>query len=585
MMQRIAETRWIRALSLFRQRGWAYAAGVAVWGITLAFCFNIVMAFVFKDVLDASLAGDFSLLLRGVLLSLATFVFGLPLALAGRYAYTLSFLRTLTAIRMRLFSAVSRLPMHRLEERHSGDLVSRSTNDVRQFGMMLVGTMSGFAQAVAQGTIGMAAIFALEWRLGFIALAVGLCSFAVSTRFAKTLRGRSDAMQASMSTMTERLSDLLSGVQVTRMFRLEDEIQDRFASAANLAARQSIAHARTQARFNATQWFIGWFQTFGTLALGLLLFSHGHLLAGAVWAIVHIQGNTSFLFNFFGQFVTKTQRGLACGARVREVLDLPVESEPKAGPMPLLEASVELANVAFTYPENESRPALQGITLSARAHSVVAIVGPSGSGKSTLLKLLQGFYLPDTGCLRIGGIPLSGETLHDVRRSIAYVPQDAYLFAGTIRENIAYGKPDAPESDIIAAARAANAHDFILEQPDGYETPVGEGGASLSGGQRQRVAIARALLRDAPVLLLDEATSALDSESERLVQDALDSVMKGRTTLAVAHRLSTIRHADVIYVLDDGRIVEQGSHEELLAAGRLYRHLYELQFKDHMTNP
>jgi ATP-binding cassette subfamily B protein len=361
------------------------------------------------------------------------------------------------------------------------------------------------------------------------------------------------------------------------MFQLEDEIQAQVASAARHSAQKAIAHARSQAAFDAVQAFVGWLQTFGLLAAGLLLFSRGYLLVGAVWAIVHLQGNASYLFEYFGQFITSMQKGLASGHRVLEILDQPTEKETIVSLLPPRQATAVLEDVSFSYAGGD-RSTLQAISLVAEAGSLVALVGPSGSGKSTLLKLLIGFYLPDAGRLSVGGLLLNPESLQDIRRMIAYVPQDAYLFSGTIRENIAYGRPEAVESEIVEAARSANAHDFILEQPQGYETEVGEGGANLSGGQRQRIAIARALLRNAPLLLLDEATSAIDSESEGLVQEALDGLMRGRTTIAVAHRLSTVEHADTIYVLDKGTITEQGTHATLIASGGLYRHLYDLQF-------
>jgi ABC-type multidrug transport system fused ATPase/permease subunit len=221
---------------------------------------------------------------------------------------------------------------------------------------------------------------------------------------------------------------------------------------------------------------------------------------------------------------------------------------------------------------------LRKVSLSAGRGQVAALVGPSGGGKSTIVKLLLGFYPVREGEIAVEGQRIEAYSLSQLRSKIAYVSQDAYLFDGTIAENIRYGKPDASRQEVVAAAQAAHAHDFILEQPAGYETPVGERGTKLSGGQRQRIAIARALIKDAPVLILDEATSALDSESEQEVQDALGVLMEGRTTVAIAHRLSTVESADRIYVIDEGRVVEEGGHEELVVRGGLYSRLYELQF-------
>jgi ABC-type multidrug transport system fused ATPase/permease subunit len=277
---------------------------------------------------------------------------------------------------------------------------------------------------------------------------------------------------------------------------------------------------------------------------------------------------------------------------VFELLDSPPESEryAQAGAARLAARGggagtmIEIRDLGFCYegegPDSTAgTPNLRDIDLSVARGEVAALVGPSGAGKSTILKLLMGFYPLQQGSVLVDGQPIGHGSLVQLRDKMAYVPQDAYLFAGTIAENIRYGRPDVSEDEIVAAARAANAHDFIVAQPDGYQTMVGERGAKLSGGQRQRIAIARALLKDAPILLLDEATSALDSESEQLVQEALDALMAGRTTIAVAHRLSTIERADTIHVLDEGRIVERGRHGELRARGGLYTRLYELQFE------
>jgi len=578
MMDRIRRSRFVRVVGLMGGEWWKYLAGVLVWGLVLAFCFNVVMGFVFKDVLNASFEGDRSLLVRGAIWALATFVIGMPAACFGRYVLTRTALRAVTSLRAKLFSGINRLSMSQLGKRHSGDLISRGTNDVETVRLLLIGNMTGFAQAVAQGGIGMTAIFAIEWRLGLLVLAIGVVTLLVSTRFARTLRGRSEMLQGSVATMTERLSDLLAGVATVRMFHLEETMQNRFAEASAVAADRTIAHARTQAAFDASQRLISWFQYMGTLAMGLLLFTRGELLVGAVWAIVHIQGNATWLFDYMGQFLTFIQRGLAGGMRALEVLDLPMEATEGDAPPPQLEASVCIERVSFKYSVEGEKPALRSISLVAQAGETIALVGPSGGGKSTLLRLLLGLHYPDEGEIGIGGIPLRADSVPSLRQMLSYVPQDAYLFSGTIEDNIRYGRPDASEPEIIEAAKAANAHEFILEQADGYDTNVGEGGAHLSGGQRQRIAIARALLRDAPILLLDEATSALDSESERLVQEALDVLMQGRTTIAVAHRLSTIEHADRIYVLDEGRIVEEGRHQDLIVADGTYQRLHDLQF-------
>jgi ATP-binding cassette subfamily B protein len=339
-----------------------------------------------------------------------------------------------------------------------------------------------------------------------------------------------------------------------------------------------------------------WVRGLGLLGLGLYFYARGELPLGSAWAIVALRGNADFLFAEVGRFVTGVQQSLAAAARVFELLDRQIEPAcyaPGAIAACTSSSSPKLAfqRVSFRYPEatedtdtegdtrkERSTTALQDITLDVSSGQTVALVGPSGSGKSTLVKLLLGFYQEQEGEVLIDGQPARGISLQQLRERMAYVPQEAYLFDGSVEENIRMGQPTASFEDVQAVAIAANAHAFILDQPEGYQTQVGERGAKLSGGQRQRIAIARALLKDAPILLLDEATSALDSESEQLVQDALDTLMRGRTTLAIAHRLSTIEHADVIYVMDQGHIVERGSHRELVAQDGLYTRLHSLQF-------
>jgi ABC-type multidrug transport system fused ATPase/permease subunit len=395
------------------------------------------------------------------------------------------------------------------------------------------------------------------------------------------LRQLSEAVQASLGKMTERLSDLLAGLSVARMLGCVDRFQVVYAAASSDVAAREIARARAQAAFDAAQGFVGWAQSLGLLAFSLLLFRGGELFVGAVWAVVRVQGNASWLFQSLGQFVATVQKGVAGGKRVFEVLDEPLERPgraPAEGPPRTTQLVLDVRELGFLYSaDGTDKTALRGVNFAVTQGEVVALVGPSGSGKSTLVKLLLGLYPEYTGEILVCGMDLRDCDLLHLRQRIAYVPQDAYLFDGTIAENIAMGKPDASREEIVQAASTAHAHDFILEQPDGYETKVGERGARLSGGQRQRIAIARALLRDSPILLLDEATSALDAESERLVQDAISVLMQGRTTLAVAHRLSTIEAADRILVMDGGRIIEEGTHRELLAVGKAYSALHAAQ--------
>ncbi len=579
-MRRLCNRPFLRALSLTGRQFSTYAVGLVLWGVIIAFCFNLVMALVFQDVMNASTAGDSDLLVRGIVLALGTFLLGMPVAALAQYCHAFSLARSKTIVREKLFGRVVGMPIARLEEGHSGDLISRCTNDVDAAFAML-GNLSDFSVALFMGGIGFGIIFSLSWKLGLAGLALGFVLLGLSIPAARVLRRRSEALQAALGTMTERLSDLLAGLSVARMFGCADRFQIGYTAASSDVAVRKVARARAQAAFDAAQGFVGWAQSLGLLAFSLLLFRGGELLVGAVWAVVRVQGNASWLFGSLGQFVAALQKGVAGARRVFEVLDEPLERSTRAPGECVPSANqpvLVVRGLGFRYAaDGTEKTALRGVSLAANQGEIVALVGPSGSGKSTLVKLLLGLYPEYTGEVLVYGMDLRDCNLSRLRQLIGYVPQDAYLFDGTIAENIAMGKPGAAQEEIVRAATAAHAHSFIVEQPEGYATKVGERGARLSGGQRQRIAIARALLKDAPILLLDEATSALDTESERLVQDAISVLMQGRTTLAVAHRLSTIEAADRILVMDGGRIIEEGTHRELLAVGNAYASLHAAQ--------
>jgi ATP-binding cassette, subfamily B, bacterial len=388
----------------------------------------------------------------------------------------------------------------------------------------------------------------------------------------------SDKIQANMGTMTERLTDLLAGFHIIKMFPIENLIMGRYKDANSETMRLCIRKARIGAFLDSTNFLLIWLSFGGALSAGAYMILYKYIDFGTMLAVINLLNGVVFMFTSLGNFIAQIQGSLAGANRVFELLDEPVE--PERYVLKKTEdtaAMVELQDIGFSY--NGTDRVLDGVSLSIGKGQMAALVGPSGGGKSTVLKMLLGYYPPQEGNIVVNAKSIGQYSLTELRDMMAYVPQDAYLFDGTVEENIWYGRPKATREEVIAAAEAANAHGFITELPEGYATKVGERGTRLSGGQKQRIAIARALLKNAPILLLDEATSALDSESEQLVQDALNRLMQGRTTIAVAHRLSTIRHADVIYVIEGGEVVEKGNHTELAEGEGLYNRLYELQFK------
>jgi subfamily B ATP-binding cassette protein MsbA len=311
----------------------------------------------------------------------------------------------------------------------------------------------------------------------------------------------------------------------------------------------------------------------------------GNLGGPLIFAIFLIAQRIGSYAVKIGRITLSVQQGLAAAGRIFEIVDTEedVKQAPGALPLPRVTGEVSFDSVSFAY--DSSVEVLKDVSLRVKPGEVVALVGPSGAGKTSLVNLIPRFYDPTQGHIRIDGHDLRDVTIDSLRSQIGYVPQDTVLFAGSVYDNVRYGRLDARREEVVAAARAANAEDFIEALPGGYETEVGERGAKLSGGQRQRIAIARTLLKDPRILILDEATSSLDTESEALVQEALERLMAGRTTFVIAHRLSTVRNADRILVLAYGKIVEQGTHQELLAKGGLYRRLYEMQFREQESEP
>lgn len=584
----------IRMVTYLQPNLGAYLGLLFLDALNVAVLLNVILAFILKNVVDSAIQGDTVALQRAFLFAALALFVGVPVSCVVKYRINVYTRKTLTGLRQRVFARVVNLPLNRVEGQHSGDLIARLTNDLGALHDLYVQRVGGLVFVTVYAVIIIGSITRLDWRFGLISLLLGLITTRISARFIAPIRRLSDAIQASLGRLAARLVDLWQGVRVTKLFQIESAIHQGYVAENQTLSDLRLQRARLDTLLGTVDFISGQLKSIGLLALGLYLLLRGYpIQVGTIAAIIYLQGIADYIFRDFGNVLTDLQKSLAGARRILELLD--ADPEPptykykwNAGDADWAESTdfqrstmVALQGVDFAYGEDDApdTAALQQVNLRVAPSQMVALVGPSGGGKSTLLKLLLGFYPLQAGTITIAGQSSATYSLAGWREQIAYVPQDAYLFAGTIVDNIRYGKPTATEEEVIAAAQAANAHDFILEQPKGYETPVGERGANLSGGQRQRVAIARALLKDAPILLLDEATSALDAESEQLVQEALVGLMQGRTTIAVAHRLSTIEHADCIYVMDRGTVVEEGNHAELLAREGLYHQLYHAQFR------
>ena len=428
----------------------------------------------------------------------------------------------------------------------------------------------------------LAASFYYSWRLTLGSLVIAPIIAMLTAKFGKALRNLARESFEGSKELTDTAQEALANQGIVKAYRAEKRESDRFTSVARRIVRANLRSASIAGAAPPT------IEMIGILFVVLLLFFGQHeIMAGRMNTAQFV----TFLFFLFRSYdpmrklsrlQNSMEQALAAAHHVWEVMDehAEIHEKPNATPLPPLQREIELRNVSFGY-ANETRSVLRDVNLKIRAGTMVALVGESGGGKSTLTKLLPRFHDPTSGSVLWDSVDLRDVTLASLRHQMALVTQETVLFNDTVRHNIAYGKPDATDREIEEAALIAFAHDFIREMPNGYDTIVGERGIFLSGGQRQRLAIARAILVNAPVLILDEATSALDAESERLVQRAIANLVRNRTTIVIAHRLSTVRRADVIVVMEAGRIIEMGTHSELLAkGGGQYRRLYELQFAD-----
>jgi subfamily B ATP-binding cassette protein MsbA len=482
--------------------------------------------------------------------------------------------------RTHLFAHLQTLSVSFFSKRRTGELMSRLMNDVTVIQNVLTDTPIDSAKQMVTFVGGTGFLLAMNWRLCLLILVLLPLLVVVAKLFGRRLRALSTTIQDQTASVSTLVEEVIAGIRVVKSFVQTKREERRFASQIQTALTLALRRAAVMAVFVPTITFVTFAAAAAVLWYGGRQVIEGTVSPGDLFAFVLFAGILIGPFGSAARVFAQIKEAQGAMQRVFEILDTrpEVADSPQAIELPPVQGHIRAKSVTFAY--DPRQPVLSDVSFEAKPGEIIAIVGPTGSGKTTIINLLHRFYDPTAGSLMVDGHDLRQVRLDSLYRQIALVPQETILFGGTIRDNIRYGRESAPESEIVEASRAAHAHDFIVGFPDQYDTVVGEKGINLSGGQRQRIAIARAVLKDPRVLLLDEATSALDTESERLVQEALERLMINRTTFVVAHRLSTIQRADRILVLNKGRLVESGTHAELMEQGGLYHYLYTLRLTE-----
>lgn len=485
-------------------------------------------------------------------------------------------------LRLKITDHISRLPIGALESKHSGDYVSRLTNDVEKIRRFTTTTLIQIIYRPLMAIVAFIYLCTLDWKMTLIATFGAPLLLAGAAILSQPMGKYSKEVQENLALVNSVAQDSIRGAEVARAFDIHSQLDASYSEAVVASVNSRKRVLKRQSLLIDFQVLFGLLPFILVMAIGGRQVVAGNMDLGALGAFIMLLNHLTMPVAEFPGLMGNAKDQLAGASRLWEILDIVPERTNGQVFSPEADTIVTFDNVSFNYKEhtqNEDDPlvyedVLNRCSFTLEKGETVAIVGPSGSGKSTLFKLLLGYYDDYDGDISMFGQPLKYWRLPDLRQNFAWVGQDTFLFPTTMKENIGFGCPHADETSIIAAAKAANAHDFIMELPRGYDTNAGELGGRLSGGQKQRIAIARAICKDAPLLLLDEATSSLDTQSEALVQEALDSFMYDRTALVIAHRLSTIKNAHRILVLDKGQIVEQGTHETLLNQGGLYHKLY-----------
>ena len=552
---------------------------IAMVGMVIVAGFNAAQAYMVKPLLDEIFVNKDKALLNILPLALLA-IFLIKGVFYFIYSYLLEWVGqcVIRDLRNRIYAHLNRLSLSFFHHTPTGELISRIINDVNLLqgavSHALIRILRDFVSVI--GLLGV--IFVMDWRLACMSMIFLPMAAAPIVIFGKKFRRVSTRFQQSMGEATNILHETIGGARIVKAFCMEKQEEKRFASQIQHLFNTLMTETKYRCLSHPMIEFMGGVGIALIIWFGGMQVLNGSSTMGAFMSFL-----TALIMLYepvkgVSKINSTIQSGLAAATRIFNLLDIEPDIKEKSGAeiLPSFHESVEFRDVSFSYEQDE--PVLHGVNLKVRRGEILAVVGPSGGGKTTLANLLPRFHDVDSGVVRIDGYDIRDVTLHSLRSQMALVTQQTILFNDTVRNNIGYGSQDCSDEDVRRAADAAFALEFIEELPDGFDTIIGESGARLSGGQRQRISIARAILKDAPILVLDEATSALDTESERKVQKALENLMKNRTTIVIAHRLSTIKNADRIIVMQNGRLVEEGSHEQLLQAHGVYEGLYNMQY-------
>ncbi|WP_428832662.1 ABC transporter transmembrane domain-containing protein [Labrys okinawensis] len=579
-------SRSLRPLMALAPYALAYRGRIlmAFMALTVAAAATLVVPVAMRRMIDFGFSVGHAAAINSYFLAMTGVVLILALASAARYYLVMTLgERVVADVRTAVFAHLTQLSPLFFDTVKTGEVLSRLTADTTQ-----IKAAFGSSASVALRNLFLfaGAVVMMVWTSpklsALVLIAIPLIVLPL-VAFGRSVRTRSRKAQDTLADASAYASEIIGAMRVVQAFTAERLAIGRFSGEVENAYQAAAISTRSRAVLTAIALFLVFASVVGVLWLGAHDVVAGTMTAGTLSQFVLYAVFGAGALSELGQVWAELVQAAGAAERLGELLgERPAISAP-ARPLALPEparGAVAFEGVTFAYPAQPDKPVLHDVDLAVKAGETVAIVGPSGAGKSTLFQLLLRYYDPQFGRVRLDGVALPQADPKRVRQRIAVVAQDPVVFAATARDNIRFGRPDASDAEVEEAARLAAADSFIRAMPQGYDTPIGERGVTLSGGQRQRIAIARAILKDAPVLLLDEATSALDSESEKAVQAALDGLMTERTTLVIAHRLATVQAADRIIVLDDGRIVEEGTHEALVARGGLYARLAQLQFRD-----